>query len=110
MPNSHDDQLKVLLLNDRGPWVAICLNYDLAAQGDSSTKALEALNWTYWAQVQLDLQKGIAPFTSCETSPRMYWERFDGGLRFAASFEFKPPFQIDHGEPPSVPEDVRLAA
>ncbi len=101
-------RLQILLLNDRGPWVAICLQHYLAAQADSPTKALEALNWTYWTQILLDKEKGIEPLSKVEKAPAEYWERFDHGLRFATKFELKPPFSLDNN--PRVAEDVRLAA
>jgi hypothetical protein len=108
MNNSSDSRLKILLLNDRGPWVAICLQHYLAAQAESPTKALEALNWTYWTQVVLDNEKGIEPLSKVGKAPEEYWTRFEQGLRFATHFELKPPFSLDNN--PTVAEDVRLAA
>ncbi len=99
--------LKILLLNQRGPWVAICLEHYLAAQAESPRKVLEALNWTYWTQVLLDKEKGIEPLSRVEKAPEEYWKRFDEGLPFAMRFELVPPFSLD--DVPSVPEDVRLA-
>jgi len=102
-------KLKVLLINDNGPWVVQCLQHDIAAQGETPTKALEAFNWTYWAQVLLDQQKGIEPpLGNLEKAPDEYWQRFERGLPFAVRFELKPPFALD--KLPSVQEDVRLAS
>jgi hypothetical protein len=105
---ANDDRLKVLLLKDNGPWIVICLQHDIVAQGESPTKALEAFNWTYWTQVLLDRKKGIEPLSQVEPAPQEYWVRFDQGLPFATQFELQPPFSLD--DVPSVPEDVRLAA
>lgn len=105
--STPNDRLKILLLNDRGPWIVQCLQYDIAAQGESVTKAWEAFNWTYWAQVLIDREKGIDPLSKLEPAPKEYWTRFEHGISFAKQFELRSPFCFAD---PSVPEDVRLAA
>ncbi len=108
---NRNDDLKVLLLNERGVWIAQCLQYDLAAQAspsDSLKGALEAFNWTYWTQFLLDREKGIPPFSQLPKAPDEYWKMFEEGVRVATRFELKPPFSLDDNQ--SIPEDVRIAA
>jgi hypothetical protein len=103
-------QLKILVINDCGTWVAQCLEYDLAAQaapGESVKGALEAFNLAYWARYHLDKEKGLEPFSQLNQASTEYWKTFAEGIRLALRFTLKPPFDLQGKY--SVNE-VRLAA
>jgi len=104
----EDNRLKVLLIKDSGPWVVLCLDYDIAAQGETVETAWESFNWSFWTQVLIDRQKGIKPLSQLKRSPEEYWKRFSTASPYAKRFELTPPFSLD--EIPSVTEDIRLAA
>ncbi len=100
-------RLQVLLLNERGPWVAISLQHYIVAQGNSPSDAVQTLRWTYWTQVLLDKEKGVQPLSQIEKAPEEYWKSYASGIPLAMKADFTPPFSLD--DVPAVPEDVRLA-
>jgi hypothetical protein len=108
------ERLKILLLNENGIWMALCLNYDLAAQAPPGEKwegALQAFNWTYWTQFQTDKDKGVKPFSTLSKAPEQYWRSFDDAVPVATRFELKPPFPLsDKRSVSKPPEEVRVVA
>jgi hypothetical protein len=112
MPPKSKERLKILLLNESGIWIALCLNYDLAAQAAPEEQwegALQAFNWTYWTQFQADKKRGVEPFSNLSKAPDRYWKIFENAVPVATRFQMKPPFSLsDQRSVP--PEDVRVVA
>lgn len=80
MEHFSDMPLKVLILNEGGMWVVLCLQFDIAAQGESLTEAVEALEQLLMAREYLDRRKGRVPFSTLGPAPKSYWELFDDGF------------------------------
>jgi hypothetical protein len=80
MEHFFDMPLKVLIMNEDGMWVVLCLQFDIAAQGKSLGEAVEGLEHLLLAREYLDRRKGRAPFSTLSPAPKSYWELFDEGL------------------------------
>ena len=75
-----DSLLKVLLLKEGKFWVAVCLDYDLVAQGDSENEAMARLCRTHHAHVMRCKEEGIEPLSDLKPAPKQYWELYDKEL------------------------------
>jgi|ERR1700693_1201710 len=69
--------IRVLLINENGPWVAQGLDYDIAAQGRTIQEAMKAFQQTLLAQIRADLSKGRNPLQDFEHAPDMYWSAYE---------------------------------
>jgi hypothetical protein len=102
--------LSVLFLEHaEGGWVAQCLEYDIAAQGKTLKRAMEAFERTVVGQVALDLSKQREPFQGIPQAPSEYWEEFDT----AEQLRKRRSFRLPEGIPPGfiiAAQDQRLAA
>jgi len=90
MNDKHNFVMHVLLLNDDGVWVAQCLDYDIAAQGKTINKAVDALTRTFAGQVVLDIQHGKKPLEDFTKAPIDYWNKFEDANRL----EGRKPFGL----------------
>lgn len=74
-----------------GPWVAQCLEYDIAAQGDSPDAAYEHV----LVAIKLDAAEGMkvhgAPFAGIEKAPQHFFELWEKRVRALGSHK-----QVDH--------------
>jgi hypothetical protein len=68
--------LRVLLLNERGAWVAQCLEYDIAAQGKSIKDAISSFAEVLGGQITLDLKANREPLSGKKEAPSWYWRAF----------------------------------
>src|SRR6266542_2500761 len=73
--------LKVIYLPEGNAWVAQCLEHDIAAQGKTLPEAEDAFRRTLLAQVVLDIRKGREPLEDIKAAPKMYWRKWDEGIR-----------------------------
>ena len=81
--------LRVLLLKEDGGWVAQCLEYDIAARGDSIDEALISFRDTLLGQVELDSQRGREPFAGKKPAPPWYWQTLKHARRLADPITLK---------------------
>ena len=72
-----DNLLKVLLLKEGKFWVAVCLDYDFVAQGDSEDEAMARLCRTHHAHVVRCQEEGIEPLSDLQPAPKQYWDLFE---------------------------------
>jgi hypothetical protein len=68
--------LRVLLLNEKGGWVAQCLEHDIAAQGTSIKDAISSFVDVFGGQITLDLKANREPLSGKKEAPSWYWRAF----------------------------------
>ena len=90
MANNKFD-VTILIQHEGCGWAAQCLEYDIAAQGDSIRQATENFEHTFVGQVILDLRQGKQPLEGFGIAPKDYWERYRTADRLAGDYE---PFYI----------------
>jgi hypothetical protein len=100
--------LSVVLLLDGDRWVAQCLDFDIAAQGQSIKEAQESFERVFFGQIALDLEHGRSPLAGIERAPDEYWDLFKAA-RFTHSFPLKSPLSNPAGAPRARAE-ARVAA
>ena len=110
-------RLKILLCKEGSEgiwkWVAQCLQYDIAAQGDTIAEAKVAFERTFCGQIAVDLAKGRQPLEGIPEAPRGYWDKFEGAEKLAdrerpmhmwpPPESIPPPFKIQ-----AVADDMRV--
>lgn len=80
---THVFKLSVLLMREGETWIAQCLDYDIAAQGNSIKAAKGALARTFAEQVAVDLHHGVEPLNGFSQAPKEYWDKFGQAERLA---------------------------
>lgn len=83
--------IKAVILDDGDLWAVQCLDYDIAAQGETVHEAIHAFMRTVTAQIYLDVEKGRAPFANIDPAPQEFWEMFDQGVLVTDDFHEDPP-------------------
>jgi len=68
--------VRVLLIQEGSSWAAQCLEYDIAAQGNSIDDAKNAFEKTFLGQIALDVKENREPFEGIEQAPQDFWEMF----------------------------------
>jgi predicted RNase H-like HicB family nuclease len=100
-------KFSVLLVQEDGDWVAQCLEYDVAAQGNSISEAKEALAQTIAGQIVVALEHEEQPFQGIPPAPKEYWDKFHTGERLADREPiFIPPAYMIN----AMQDDVRISA
>lgn len=69
--------VRVLLIADRNVWVAQCIDFDLAAQGESPREAMETFKRLFEMQIDIDRKAGKPPLEEIPSPPHWYEERFN---------------------------------
>jgi hypothetical protein len=82
----------------QGKWAAQCLEYDIAAQGDSIKQATEKLEQTFIGQICVDLYTGKDPLEGISPAPRTYWNEFEQAQRLQ---DHRRPFYLGNRIPPA---------
>lgn len=73
----RDFEVKILLINENGLWVAQCLDYDFAAQGKNMKEAMDSFARSFAGQICTELKYGKEPFEDFTKAPIEYWDMFD---------------------------------
>ena len=81
MKNIKEVRLKVVIVNENGIWVSQCLDYDIAAQGESIRDSMEAFVQTVAAQILMDIKDEKTPLTDLPKAPEMYWDFYCNSQR-----------------------------
>lgn len=68
--------LHAVLFEDRGWWVAQCLEYNLTASSKDPRELRQKLETVVRVQVEADLEAGKAPFSTLPPAPRRFWTLF----------------------------------
>lgn len=67
------DKLDVILINDGGMYVAQCLQYDIATQGDTIDDAKRAFEYVVAAEIGYCLSSGRT-LADLPAAPKCYWD------------------------------------
>ena len=103
--------VSILLSNEASPkgtvWIAQCLQWDIAGQGESPRAALHAFEQVFWAHILRDIEKG-RPILQKEPAPQELWDQFRAGMPFRDAYSLRPPASIRL--PRVEANEIRLAA
>lgn len=104
-------QFSISVLFTRGDkaWVAQCLEYDIAAQGDSISEAKKAFEATFIGTMVLNARRGRDLLDDVPAAPKLYWEQFNEGQRLAERQPFYMPSEVAPCARVTA-EDMRVAA
>ncbi len=64
-----DGNVNVLLYQENGVWVAQGVEYDMAAQGNTDTEALDSFERVFLGQIHLDITRGLEPLQDIDPMP-----------------------------------------
>ena len=92
--------VRVLLCQDRDGdnhvgWVAQCLEYDIAAQGQTIDVVKKRFRHTLIGQILVDIKHGKEPLEGIKKAPREFWKQFEQGERLARQPKFYMPDNIE---------------
>ena len=76
--------MRVILFQEEGMWVAQCLEYDIAAHGETVIDAKEAYARVFAAQVIMAFQLDEEPLANIDKAPQQYWDMLENSQRLAA--------------------------
>jgi hypothetical protein len=65
-----------VLFEDRGWWVAQCLEHNLTASSKNPQELQKKLENVLKVQIEADLEAGKAPFSTLPPAPRRFWTLF----------------------------------
>jgi hypothetical protein len=66
----------VVLFQDRGWWVAQCLEHNLTASSKDPQELPKKLEAVLQVQAEVDMEAGRAPFSTVPAAPRHFWTLF----------------------------------
>jgi len=81
MPRPH--AFHVVFFEDRGWWVAQCLERNLAAASQDPRELPSKLEAVLRVQIEADREAGIEPFSTLPQAPRRFWQMFQGAEPWA---------------------------
>jgi hypothetical protein len=107
MAQNQRFSISILLRPEGEGWAAQCLEYDIAAQGQTIQEAKYAIEKAFVGQVIVDLSTRNVPLADIPAAPAEYWKAFEGGERLAdrKSFFIPLPFLFR-----AAVEEMRIAA
>ena len=79
--------IRAVVFQDRGWWVAECLESDLSSSARDRKELIRKLTLQLRLQITLDLAKGRKPFDSLPRAPQKFWDMYSAG---SASEEMLP--------------------
>jgi len=68
--------MRILCVKDEGYWVAVSLEYGVAAQGEDIKSALDSFIYTFNAQVAIHVEDGDDPFKKMEPAPPLFYQMY----------------------------------
>lgn len=78
---SHDAiqrlEIRAVLFQEVGWWVAQCLEHDIAAQARTKEALLQELERLLIGYILVGRKKGRLPFEGMPPAPRRYWEMYE---------------------------------
>ena len=70
----------VVVFEDRGWWVAQCLERNLGTASRDPRELPTKLETVLKVQVEADLEAGVEPFSALPQAPRRFWQMFQGAI------------------------------
>jgi hypothetical protein len=99
--------VSVLLTHADDAWVAQCLEYDIAAQGDTLDAVKSAFERTFIGQMLVNHHHGLDPLDDIPAAPQEVWDQFRASHRLAE----RQPLQMPDSLRDRVSvEDLRICA
>lgn len=94
--STNVDQIRVLVFKNNDNYIAQCLEYDIAVQGQTLEELEERFVCTIMAYALSSLENDEAPFSQVPETPQEFWEKY-GRAR-----PFRDPLLL----PPDLFEDI----
>jgi hypothetical protein len=69
--------LHAVVFEDRGWWVAQCLEHNLTASARNPLDLPKKLESVVRVQLEADLEAGKTPFSTLPPAPRRFWDLFE---------------------------------
>ena len=91
--------LNVLLMKDDDVWSAQCLEHNIAAQGETTNKALFELTRTIVGELALRAKRGQEHLSDIPRAPDFYWKAF--GEAQSLNMTTRSLFRPDDDIPPA---------
>ena len=89
-------QLNVLFIKEDNIWVAQCLQYDIAAQGQTIADTQRAFEYALAAEVSYLSKKGQS-LDAIPAAPKFYWEMYTHAYKVDVPAEPSPRLPKDIG-------------
>lgn len=96
----------ILLFQEGSQWVAHCLEYDIAAHGNTIREAQDSWAETVSLQMALDMSRGREPLDHIGQAPQSYWDRF----KDASPLREAPPVRVPDDRSIPAPQMIRAYA
>jgi hypothetical protein len=100
--------ISILLSNESGIYIAQCLEWDIAAQGLSTTEALQNFEGVFWARALRDWKNDRPLFSDLDPAPDEFWQLFRTGFALRDAYPLKPPASVRITRAEAI--EIRLAA
>ena len=68
--------IRAVVFEDRGRWVAQCLEYDLCTSAEDRRELTRKLASQLRLQIMLDRVKGRSPFQGLSRAPQRFWDMY----------------------------------
>jgi hypothetical protein len=84
----------VVFFEDRGWWVAQCLERNLAAASKDPRELTGKLNAVLRVQIEADQEAGVEPFSALPQAPRRFWQMFQSAELWELKESAVPPGRV----------------
>lgn len=82
MEENSQKALRAVILQDRGWWVAQCLDYDICVSARSREKLPRKLLRRLQSRAAFDASRGLKPFQDVSKAPERFWEMYAAASHF----------------------------
>ncbi len=70
-------QLRVIIFQDCGKWIAQCLEHDICTSADTLGDLQRHLELTLCLELSKSLERSVKPFTEINKAPRHFWDLWE---------------------------------
>lgn len=84
----------VVFFEDRGWWVAQCLERNLATASQDPRDLPHQLEAVLKVQMEADQEAGVEPFSGLPQAPRRFWQMFQNAEHWHLDGVTEPPIRI----------------
>lgn len=88
---TQSDAIKVLIFKDNDLFIAQCLEYDIAVQGETLKELEERLVCTLLDYVALSIENREPPFSHVPRTPKEFWDLFKKANRLEKPLRIPSP-------------------
>ncbi len=99
------EQLSILMLKEDNAWVAQCLEFDIAGQGESIKDAMVDFMHTFVLELALSDETGSQGLEDIPPAPKYYWRLYRKQATPVIECEENHPLEINTSE---IPEPFML--